>query len=283
MSSFLIPERELTEDDLARRKEYYRARNLYVKYSLEELQDFLKIDLYEALDLDFLKFKSIPPEMLEYTAKRKLAIYHPVKNEGKSEAFILISRASEIFSNRHYKAVYDSRILDESIPEDREYSLEEFISTFDPVFRRNGMFSETQPVPSISKNVDEFYAFWKHFKTTRVYDDPADVFGQSNSNRKYYTEMNREKAQKRRNADILRLRELVSLAYRRDPRIKRVVRAESSAPWKDSELKSLRRLDALLGKSKNRYAEIAAKLNSIALSKRTPEEVRAKLESLRRK
>lgn len=281
--SSLVLESSLSQEDLLRRKRYYESRNLYNKYSEKELENFLNVDLYEALDLDAFKFKPVPADILKYAVKRKSIMYHPTNNGGKGAAFIIIRRANDLFANKYHKSVYDSHIFDESIPDDGEYSLEEFFAEFSPIFERNGLFSEIQPVPKLEGSVDEFYRFWNNFKTTRVYDEPAEVFFQSNFSRKYYVDSNKDKLQKRKAADLHRIKDLVMLAFRIDPRIIRSKRSESIAPWNDTEIKSLMKFSMLIGKSKNKYADIASKLNAIYANKRTPEEIRRKIDAFKKK
>lgn len=282
MKKAIIPMVLVTDEDRKRGEEYARRRFLYNRYTDEELRDWTKVDLYEALDLDAFKLQQVPEYVIKYAVRMKIVQYHPARNQDRQQAFILIKTAEKIFTNPRYKKLYDSISLDENLPEDREYSLAEFIDVFSPVFERNGAFSEVQPVPGLADDVGVFYKFWHSFKTVRVYDDPYDVFEQRGYARRANAEKNKEIVQKRRQADCLRIMELVKLAYRRDPRIVRAPRA-ATAEWKENELKSLARFNMLLGKSKDKYSEIAKKLNHLFLTKRTPQEIKAKIESQERK
>ncbi|KAI5180581.1 hypothetical protein PAEPH01_2745, partial [Pancytospora epiphaga] len=82
--------------------------------------------------------------------------------------------------------------------------------------------------------------------------------------------------------DAQRIVDLVKLAYKRDPRIKRVQKS-ADKPWKDTEISSLQKFNVLLGKHKDKFGEIAKKLNHLFLTKRTPQEVKLKIEDLRKK
>ncbi|KAI4292003.1 DnaJ-like protein subfamily C member 2 [Pancytospora philotis] len=280
MSFEIITINDLTDADRTRCRVFIQERNLYNKYTEEELRDWTKIDLYEAFDLDALRYEPIPSDVLKHVYKKKLVLYHPQRNRDRESAFLLVKQALTIFSNPKYRKLYDSVFLDESIPAEREYSVDEFLREFAPVFERNGSFSEQQPVPRLGDGVDAFYKFWFNFKSTRVFDDPAEVFGQNGSARRYYADKNKDAITKRKHADARRIDTLVKLAYKCDPRIKKA--PSTKASWNEAELKSLQKFGVLLGKHKDKYAEIAKKLNFLYLTKRSPQEVKAKLEGLKK-
>jgi len=279
MFSEIIPTKMLTENDRKIVMEFHRKRNLYNKYTLEELNNWLCVDLYEALDLDSYRETEIPESILSYTVKRKSGMYHPTNNKGKQHAFLIIKKAETVLSNSRLRKVYDSCFLDESLPEDREYDSTEFFQTFSSVFKRNGLFSETKPVPNIEDDPEVFYGFWQSFKTTRIYDDPADVFDVSGSMRRFSADKKKEQIQQRRMRDLQRVQELVKLAIKRDPRTKK--KKESSA-WDEAQVKSLKRLDGLFGKAPNKVEVITKKLNELFLTKRSTGEVKAKIDELKK-
>jgi len=283
MAGFLLQMKLVTDEDRARGTEYLRERFLYNKYTEEELRDWTKIDIYAALDLDCFRYSEIPKYVLKYAIRRKATLYHPLRNQNKETAFILIKQAETLLAVPRYRKLYDSVTLDENIPEDREYTLGEFLEAFSGVFERNAIFSETRPVPGLADStVDVFYKFWHNFKSTRVYDDPEDVFEQRGSTRRYNAAQKKDILQKRKQADALRIMNIVKLAYKRDPRIKRT-KVAPTVEWKDAEIKSLEKFNMLLGKHKNKFAEIAKKLNLLHLSKRTPQEVKNKIETMKKK
>lgn len=281
MSNQLVRISDLTESDIQKQKDYHHKRNLYVKYTPEQLENWTKVDLYEALDLEHLRDQEIPNDLLNYSIKRKSSVYHPTKNRGRQEAFLLLKKAQTVFSNPRFRKVYDSCFLDENIPEDKEYELEDFLNAFEVVFDRNGLFSEIKPVPSIRGDVETFYKFWQNFKTTRVYDDPNDIFDVNGSSRRYAAEKNKEILQNKKLKDLIRIQSLVKLAIKRDPRIKK--KSLDSSPWDENQLKSLSRFDSLFGKTANKYDVIAKKLNDLFLTKRTPNEIKNKIEEQKKK
>lgn len=281
MSKFLIPLSSLTVEDINKCKKFQDNRYLYHKYTSAQLDNWIKVDFYEALDLDAYRDSDIPSEILNYCIKKKSVMYHPTKNQGKHQAFLIIGKAKEILGNNKLRKLYDSCYLDESIPEDRDYSPEEFYEVFDDVFIRNGLFSEIKPVPRIRENTDVFYKFWLGFKSNRVYDDPEDVFDVSGSCRRYNAEKNKDIVEEKRLEDLRRIQRLVKLAIKLDPRLKKS--NIETEPWDAIQLKSLIRFDSLTSKSAARYDIIAKKLNEIYLTKRKPSEIKNKLESVKKK
>lgn len=276
----IIPVSLLSEAELKNASEFNKSRNLYNKYTMEELDDWTKIDLYEALDLDSYRDKAIPTDILLYCIKKKSATYHPTNNKGKQSAFFIIKRAETVLSNPKFRKVYDSCFLDESLPEDREYEKNDFFKTFSAVFEKNALFSEIKPVPSIDGDLEVFYKFWQNFKTNRVYDDPADIFDVSGSMRRFSADKNKEIMQQKKIKDLHRIQELVRLAIKRDPRIKK--KNDDSPAWNEAELKSLKRFDGLFGKTANKFEVIAKKLNELFVTKRSPQEIKNKIEELKK-
>lgn len=276
----LIPISVLTKDDLKRRDEFHSRRNLYNKYTNTQLENWMKIDLYEALDLDGYRESEIPTDILQYAVKKKSAVYHPAKNRGKELAFLIISKAGVVLSNSKYRKTYDSCFLDESLPEDREYEPDEFFREFTAVFNRNGLFSEEKPVPDLSGDLETFYKFWKNFRTTRTYEDPEHVFDVCGAVRRQNAEKNKDAMQQRKIKDLQRIQELVKLAIKRDPRIKK--KPTSGSSWDEAQLKSLVRFNSLFGKAPNKIEVITMKLNDLFLTKRSVDEVKMKLNELKK-
>lgn len=281
MNINLLKLSDLTKEELQMRDVYLKKRLLYNKYSNIDLDDWTKIDLYEALDLDGLRYETITPDILAKAIKLKTIRYHPMKGKQNSQSFELIMKAKKIFSSPLYKKLYDSIMLVETIPEDREYELEEFYRVFSIVFKRNGVFSEIQPVPKITGNIEAFYKFWFNFKSTRMYENPDDVFQRPSSHRKYYADKNKDLIAKKKENDAKRIYELVKIAYKRDPRIKRA--PTTNKPWSDNETKALVKFNMLMGKHKDKYNELSKRLNNMFLIKRTDVEIKQKLDSLKKK
>lgn len=281
MVKSIIPVSALTEEDIQNRKDHIKAKNFYNKYDESDLRDYKKVNLYELLDIDHLRNGEISTKIIDYCTVRMQTFYHPLRNDGKQDVFCLVKKAQKILSNPLFRKVYDSAYLDESLPEDREYDLPEFIEVFSNVFERNGYFSEYKPLPSIEGDVEAFYKFWVNFKTTRVYDNPDDVIDVSGGMRRDAAEKNKAILQQKKLKDLQRIQELVKLAIKRDPRIKK--KNSDSSPWTDQEVKSLQRFDVLFGKTANKFDVIAKKLNEMFITKRTSSEIKTKIEEIKKK
>lgn len=68
------------------------------------------------------------------------------------------------------KKAFDSSLpFDDSIPKETEVTEENFYEVFDPVFKRNSIWSKKKPIPEIGlattslKKVKAFYDFWDNF------------------------------------------------------------------------------------------------------------------------
>lgn len=270
----------LTKREIQRIKEFVDSRNLYKKYTLEELQNWLKVDLYEALDLDYYRGKAIPVEMIEYSARRKSVMYHPTNNKGLQQGFLIIKKAEKILSNSKFRKVYDSCYLDETIPDDMDYEPQEFFRVFSDCFDRNSIFTDATPVPKLRDDLESFYRFWQSFVSNRVFDSPEDVFDVSGSSRRYAAEKNKKIMEEKRVKEFQRIQELVRRAKKNDPRIPKV--NNETSPWNEAQLKSLSRFNVLFGKGTNKYEAISKKLNELFLTKRTSSEIKTKLENCKK-
>lgn len=61
-----------------------------------------------------------------------------------------IQKAYEILSDPEKKKAFDSSLpFDDSIPKESEVTFENFYELFDPVFKRNAIWSKKKPVPEI--------------------------------------------------------------------------------------------------------------------------------------
>lgn len=144
-------------------------------------------DHYQILGLD--EFKIIATENQIKTAYRKLALeYHPDKRTQAAETtesseaneklqhhiWLKIQKAYETLLDAEKKRAFDSSLpFDDEYPSDDEITPTNFYELFDPVFKRNAIWSKRKPVPEIgnhatpNKKVKRFYRFWIDFETWR--------------------------------------------------------------------------------------------------------------------
>ncbi|CAD24906.1 ZUOTIN-RELATED PROTEIN [Encephalitozoon cuniculi GB-M1] len=275
--------------ELARiHSEYFKGRNVLNLYTREEFKNWGKgVDLYLLLDLDMYRTKPIPPHVLEHVMKAKMYEYHPDLTKGCREAFLLVKVARDVLGDRKLRLFYDSNFFDESIPEDRIYQPDEFFDVFEECFRRNSKFSIKQPVPLLSpsddlKKVEEFYEFWSNFRSWRTFEPVEELYGMEEHDRSQYSAKNREKLASLKNQDALRIKRLVQIAKKRDPRIGKSIEEQIKemmkiSSWTPLETSTLKRLLALFGKAKkNKWEIITEKLVGITKVKRSTKEVMEK-------
>lgn len=267
-------------------KEYLYSRNILNRYSSEELACWGSVDLYLLLDLDMYRTEPIPQHILEYVVKNKMYEYHPDVNKGRREAFLLVRIARDVFGDNKLRLFYDSGFLDESIPEDRIYYEEEFFRVFGECFERNSKFSIKQPVPKLDamsslEDTKKFYEFWSSFRSWRRFESAEELYKMSDYERSQYSINNKEKLNQLKNQDALRIKRLVQIARKRDPRIGKSIEEQVSeimnAKWSPLEVSTLKKLIMLLGKTKkNKWEIITAKLVELTKIKRTVSEVMKK-------
>ncbi|WEL37778.1 zuotin [Encephalitozoon hellem] len=275
--------------ELARiHEEYLGRRNVLNLYTKKEFERWGRcIDLYLLLDLDMYRTKPIPPGILDHVAKVKMHEYHPDLTKGCREAFLLVKIARDVFRDRKLRLFYDSNFFDESIPEDKIYREDEFFDVFGECFQRNARFSINQPVPLLDRNDDskkalEFYEFWNNFKSWRTFEPVEELYNMGEYDRSQYSIKNKEKLSLLKNQDALRIKKLVQIARKRDPRVGKSIEEQMKEmmrmnSWTPSEISTLKRLISLLGRTKkNKWETITEKLVEITKVKRSIKEVMEK-------
>ncbi|ADM10887.1 ribosome-associated chaperone zuotin [Encephalitozoon intestinalis ATCC 50506] len=282
--------------DLARiHEEYFKGRNVLNLYTKKELEDWGRcVDLYLLLDLDMYREKAIPPHILDYVLKAKMYEYHPDVTKGCREVFLLVKIAGDVFRNRKLRLFYDSSFFDESIPDDKIYQEDEFFDVFGECFQRNAKFSMKQPVPLMDRNEDskkteEFYEFWSNFKSWRTFEPVKELYNMGENDRQQYSIKNKEKLGALKNQDALRIKRLVQIAKKRDPRVGKSIEKQMEEmmkikSWTPLEISTLSRLISLFGKSKkNKWEVITEKLFEITKIRRSVKEVMEKGQTIERR
>lgn len=267
------------------RKKAEHALNILTRYTVEDLKDWKKVDFYFLFNIEFLRHTKIEPSVLLFVYKKQVMKYHPDRGEYPKEIFLLLQRAFKILSEPVLRKRYDSLQLDESIPEDRIYEMDEFLETFGPVFERNGAFSEIQPFPEIGTvdstetEIGNFYNFWLEFQSWRTFEMLfEDDYEKSNSDRRAAEKENKAKVLKMKIAEAHRIKKLVDIALKRDPRINKnktkIDKKHVCGGWSESEVELLTKLlaDIKVGQ-KNRFDQISKKFNGTFSKKRDPKEI----------
>lgn len=274
----------LEGDDYKRKVEYDRSRDICNRYTVEELRNWKHLDLYFVLGIDSMRDCCIPPHVLKFVYYKQTMKYHPDVSGYPSEALLAVQKAYKVLSDPAHRRKYDSIHFDESLPEDREYGMDEFLSVFSDVFVRNAKFSKIQPVPTLGdactprEDVVSFYKFWSAFDSWRSFEflDEEDGVLMSRDERRFLEKANRAKWTKKKNEDTLRVKRLVEIAMKRDPRISSrpapscdVDPKLTSDGWTSSDVSLLiRLLDEVKAGTKCRFDVVARKFNSAASRKR---------------
>lgn len=264
-----------------------RNRNICIRYTHDELRDWRNLDLYFVLSVDHLREEpTIQKELIDFAFKKQIKKYHPDGTGYPKEAFMAIKKAYEIISDPILRKQYDSINFNDEIPIDRFYEEEDFFDVFAAVFSKNAKFSIEQPVPKIGdkntprKDIDEFYKFWNDFKSWRSFE----MLDAEDATMGRYEKRNRDKQNKNKwvklkNEDVMRIKRLVTIALRRDPRLnenKKVEVDESllSGGWEAEEILTLTKLLAEIKVGeKNRFDLITKKLGEKTSKKRQSREV----------
>ena len=194
-------------------------------------------DHYKVLGLQSKRSKATAAEIK--AAYRQLVLkHHPDKrqiplDELQSDYFPAIVKSFEIISNPKKRMAYDSvdPEFDDSIPsKNKPVPADKFLSVFGPVFERNAYWSNKKPVPLIGDDntsyddLMNFYKFWLNFDSWREFsylDEEEKEKGTDREERRYLDKLNKAERQRRKNAEIARIRQLVDCAMTNDPRIKR--------------------------------------------------------------
>lgn len=222
----LVIYKPLEGEDFRRKVEYDKQRDICNRYTLEELLDWKNLDLYFILGLDCMRDCDIPFSVLKFVYHKQTMKYHPDASKYPQEALFAVQKSYKILSDPVQRRKYDSIHLDESIPEDREYEAKEFLEVFSKTFLRNAKFSNIQPVPGIGtekspkSEILKFYNFWQSFDSWRSFEllyEEDDAM--SRSERRHMEKGNKKSLEKRKKEDILRVKKLVDVAIRRDPRL----------------------------------------------------------------
>ncbi|KAK0400043.1 hypothetical protein QR680_003321 [Steinernema hermaphroditum] len=186
-------------------------------------------DHYKVLGLSKLRYKATKND-IKLAYKQKSLSHHPDKREN-SEYFACIINAYNMLYLGDQKA-YDSvdPTFDDEIPAAGDINAKNFFNVLTSVFEMNARFSTKQPVPELGDDstpradVEHFYDFWFDFDTWREFsylDEEDKERGEDRWERRQIEKTNKAEREKKRKAEMKRVRTLVEIAYSADPRIQR--------------------------------------------------------------
>merc|ERR1712063_159880 len=107
----------------------------------------------------------------------------------------------------------------------------DFFSVLGPVFRSNSKWSIEPNVPALGTNedpyevVEQFYNFWRNFKTWREYTAGEEEFklddAETREEKRWMERQNKKLTKQLKKEEYSRLMAMVELAYKNDPRVAR--------------------------------------------------------------
>lgn len=202
-------------------------------------------DLYELLELGEKRWHATA-EDIKKNFRRISLIYHPDKishlgeeARDNSEAhFKAVRKAYDILSDKKKRAAYDSiDDVDDSIPSERDAtaSPERYYEKFGTCFAINSRWSVSDRVPQFGDDttdiqaVNKFYDFWYSFKSWRDFSFDLEYDtdqAECREEKRWMERQNAKNIKTKKAEENLRIRRLVDLAYKHDPRLQRLRAAE---------------------------------------------------------
>lgn len=204
-------------------------------------------DLYELLELGHKRWHATSDE-IKKSFRRISLIYHPDKishqgeqaRENSETHFKAVKKAYEILSDKKKRAAYDSiDDVDDSIPSEKDvsFSPERFYEKFGSCFCINARWAVSNRVPELGDDdadidmVYMFYDFWYSFKSWRDFSFDLEYDtdqAECREEKRWMERQNSKHVKSRKLEENARIRRLVDLAYKHDPRLKRVKDAQKA-------------------------------------------------------
>ncbi|KAH8877174.1 DnaJ likeubfamily C member 2 [Schistosoma japonicum] len=257
-------------------------------------KDWKNQDHYSVLGLKKKRYLASADDIRK-AYRRKILNHHPDKRRSKGESvqdekfdyFSCITIAYEILGNPTKRLAYDSVdpvVIDDSVPTISEIK-SNFFSSLGEFFYRKSRWSKKQPTPHLGNSltgieeVFKFYEFWEEYDTCRDYsylDEEDKEKGEDRETRRAIERQNRIERARRRNEEVISVRNIVLLAKENDPRII----AANKAARKAKEAKRQARLDAVQKRREMEEEQIKREAEAAALARAASEE-RRRLEAER--
>eukprot|EP01130_Rhizamoeba_saxonica_P006438 TRINITY_DN2563_c0_g3_i2.p1 TRINITY_DN2563_c0_g3~~TRINITY_DN2563_c0_g3_i2.p1 ORF type:complete len:457 (-),score=128.78 TRINITY_DN2563_c0_g3_i2:32-1402(-) len=140
-----------------------------------------------------------------------------------------IQKAYDTLGNIKLRKQYDSQEpFDNSIPTAADVTEDNFFEVLAPYFDRNAKWSTKKRVPQLGnmettwKQVQKFYEFWFNFQSWRdfSYEDEYDLEeAESREEKRWMDRRNQKIRSKFTTEERSRIRSLVNMAYKKDPRV----------------------------------------------------------------
>lgn len=232
-----------------------------------EAKDWKTQDHYKILGLSKYRWKA-SEDQIKKAHRKKVLKHHPDKKAaaGRTEDdqfFKCIQKATDILLDPTKRRQYDSvdEEADVEPPSKKQLQKGDFYKLWSKVFKSEGRFSKTHPVPSFGdanatkEQVEDFYNFFYNFDSWRSFeylDEDVPDDGESRDQKRHVERKNTNARKKKKAEDNARLRKLLDDASAGDERIKRF-RQEANAA------KNKKRLDREAAEKKAKEEAEAAK------------------------
>lgn len=208
-------------------------------------------DLYGLLELGKKRWRATEDDIKKAFRKISLEL-HPdkvshlgeeTKEDGETH-YKKVLDAFNILSDKKRRMAYDSTdtgSVDDSLPSESSINDKNFYTKLATAFEINSRWSTANRVPSLGDDktpiddVNKFYDFWYAFKTWRdfSFDLEHDLDqAESREEKRWMDRQNQKHVKTRKLEEAARIRKLVDMAYKKDPRIraaKDAVRAKKDA------------------------------------------------------
>lgn len=216
-------------------------------------------DLYELLELGDKRWHATADD-IKKSFRRISLLYHPDKiahlgeeaRQNSEDHFKAVMKAYDILSDKKKRAAYDSiDDVDDSIPSERDAtaSLERFYEKFGACFALNARWSVSDRVPELGSDdtdletVNKFYDFWYSFKSWRDFSFDLEYDtdqAECREEKRWMERQNGKHVRSRKLEESARIRRLVDLAHKHDPRLQR--EKEAVKAKKDAKKQEKKRL-----------------------------------------
>lgn len=275
-----------------KKKEQFSGNALRLSNLVDKMNLYDILAVSESCSGDDLK-KSYRKLVLEKHPDKQQSL-GPKEGEKVRTEFLRIQEAFEVLSDDRRRRMYDSSLkFDDTIPTEKEVvSDSAFFTLFEAAFRRNERWSVRRPVPSIGaadasrEVVDKFYDFWfNKFETWRDFShhDEHDLSHSESRDERRWMEVQNARIRKKKLAEEnSRIRRLVDLAAKLDPRLKLFKQMDADAAAEEKRKRQAERNQRINAVDEKRQAEERKKLEKLMEQEIEKETLKAEKADIKR-